>query len=63
MIFHTGLGSEDKYLEFPAEGTESDLHAQELIATLEHLYNRDSYKNVRFLILNQFVYVVENISI
>lgn len=49
FIFHTGLGSNQKLLEFPAEGAESDLHAEELIATLKHLYKRKSYKKVMFI--------------
>lgn len=46
LIFHTGLGNENKLLEFPATAVDADLYAPELMSTFKYLHKRKSYKNV-----------------
>ncbi|CAH1732170.1 hemoglobinase-like [Aphis gossypii] len=46
LIFHTGLGGEDGFVEFPNSGEDRNLRAEELASVFKHLHDRNSYKNI-----------------
>lgn len=50
LIFHTGLGGHNGFVEFPDDGLDTFLYANELERTFKQLYNRKLYKHVTYLI-------------